>query len=236
MSWINKDNLRNLIKKTTKRISGMSIFKDVVIFIAGIVGISAYLTLILGVICLCIWLIISFFYYFWLPLPALILEGIFNIRSNSNAESAIIGTIIWLAICLIIAVISWIFTGRPPLVSILFRIICLLGVGIGITLLVNKYIIIDALQYSSTLLHEFILKVSSEQTEDKRVLSVHILESLRYFDTLIHSLIDILPKNPLQLIGISISLGFLSKLSSGIRNKNVITINTASAEKDKNDK
>lgn len=177
-----------------------------------------------------------FFYYFLLPLPVLIIEGIFNIRSSSNAESAIIGTIVWLAICLIIAVISWIVTGRPPLVSILFRIICLLGVGIGITLLVNKYIIIDALQYADTLLHEFILDVSNPQTEDNRVLSLHILESLRYFDTFIHNLIDILPKNPLQLIGASISLGFLSELSAGIRNKNIITINNASAEKDKNDK
>ena len=139
-------------------------------------------------------------------------------------------------ILLIITLISWIFTGRPPLVSILFRIICLLGVGVGITLLVNKYIIIDTLQHADTLLHEFILEVSNPQTEDNRVLSLHILESLRYIDTLIHNLIDILPKNPLQLIGISISLGFLSELSAGIRNKNIITINNASAEKDKNDK
>lgn len=138
-----------------------------------------------------------------------------------------------LLILAIITLISWIFTGRPPLISILFRIISLLGIGIGITLLVNKYIIVYELQHADTLLHEFILKVSNAQTDDDRVLSLHILESLRYIDTLIHSLIDTLPKNPLQLIWISISLGFLSELSAGIRNKNIITINNASAENDK---
>ena len=216
MSWINKDNLLDIIKNI---ISEIKTFKDFIIFII-------CTSLVLGLIGLGIWLPIAFCYYFLLPLPVLIIEGVFNISSRSSAEAAIGGVMIWI-------IISWIFTGRPPLVSILFRIICLLGVGIGITLLVNKHIIIDALQYADTFLHEYILAVSNPQTEDNRVLSLHILESLRYFDTLIHNLIDILPKNPLQLIGVSISLGFLSEFSAGIRNKNIITINNASAENDK---
>lgn len=123
------EKIAQKFKDTLKNSSISSILLTILVSILGIAMVIIGFSIVVGLVIGAVWFILS--------LPWHITEIILDTakidhRHFSDGESVVAGIVIYVLLFVAYFILHWLFTGRPAFIAILSRIICLLGLVLGV--------------------------------------------------------------------------------------------------------